>query len=267
VVVAGLVAGLATLTRPVGVLFLLPLVLGVWTVRPRWSRRALLAPLLLAVCATGTVAPWTIRNLHTMRGFVPVSTQTGIALAGTYNDATDRDRIACTRCWPWGLSPADLDLVLRSGLDELEIDRTLRARALQYAARHPAYVARAAGWQTARMLGAGGIAFERMVVADAVAEGPDWARLAWLTLIGFWVTTASAAVGAFSRRARRTPRFVWLVPAAAFLAAALVLGTSRYRAPADPFLILLAACGAVALGDATRRLRSSAGAAERSEGP
>ena len=40
-----------------------------------------------------TVAPWTIRNYETFDAFVPVSTQFGSALAGTYNSEARADKV------------------------------------------------------------------------------------------------------------------------------------------------------------------------------
>ena len=52
----------------------------------RPARRLLVAVALLVV------APWTIRNAVELRAFVPVTTQFGSALAGTYNDEARTDR-------------------------------------------------------------------------------------------------------------------------------------------------------------------------------
>ncbi len=70
--------GLAILGRANAIILVLPLAAAVWkgwrpgARRCAWSRRL-------------TVVPWTIRNYETFHAFVPVSTQFGTALAGTYN--------------------------------------------------------------------------------------------------------------------------------------------------------------------------------------
>ena len=91
VVASGVLAGLTILTRANAMVLLLPFALAVWTVRPRLSPRALAVPALLVVVALLTVSPWTIRNAVVMDRFIPVSTQLGSALAGTYNDAARLD--------------------------------------------------------------------------------------------------------------------------------------------------------------------------------
>ncbi len=88
---AGVLAGLATLTRAQAMILLVPLAIAVWDGRPWRSRAAIGPPLVLLVAAALTIAPWTIRNARELHAFVPVSTQLGSALAGTYNDSARAD--------------------------------------------------------------------------------------------------------------------------------------------------------------------------------
>src|SRR5215217_1823093 len=99
-VVAGLICGLAVLTRSN-------------------------APALIIAIAALVVAPWTLRNAIELDGFAPVTTEAGSALAGTYNDATRRDPE-----WPaaW-VPPANLR-ELRSTLDPVRGDEPAEQRAL-----------------------------------------------------------------------------------------------------------------------------------------
>ena len=103
VVVAGVLSGLTILTRANAMVLLLPLGVAVWTIRPRLSPRALAAPALLVALALLTVSPWTIRNAVVLDRFIPVTTQLGSALAGTYNDEarTDRENPASWRSIRW----------------------------------------------------------------------------------------------------------------------------------------------------------------------
>ena len=80
-------AGLAILTRANGMILLVPLALIMWA-----PRRSLGPPAVLVAVALLTVAPWTIRNAVELHAFVPVTTQFGSALAGTYNDEARTDR-------------------------------------------------------------------------------------------------------------------------------------------------------------------------------
>ena len=78
--------GLAILGRANAIILLA----AAW--RPR-SGAGWRAPLVLCVAAALTVAPWTIRNYETFHAFVPVSTQFGSALAGTYNSEARADKV------------------------------------------------------------------------------------------------------------------------------------------------------------------------------
>src|SRR5262249_52011472 len=81
---AGILMGLAVLGRANALILLLPLM---WAVRPGFGR-----PAVLLVVALLTIAPWTIRNAIVLDHFVPVSTQLGSALAGTYNSNAMHDQ-------------------------------------------------------------------------------------------------------------------------------------------------------------------------------
>jgi len=236
---AGFVAGLAILTRANGFVLLLPLAIGAWDLRPRWSWRALAPPALLVVVALATVAPWTIRNAVELHSFVPVSTQLGSALAGTYNDDArlDRENPASWR------SLRRID-ELRSiygqvgTIPEAELEKELRHESFEYIRDHPGYVATVAFWTTRRMLELGGLDWARHTYST-VSVGPGWANAG---VICFWVIALLAVAGAFTARARRTPLFVWAVPVLMYLSVVfLVVETPRYRSPIDPFVILLAA--------------------------
>jgi 4-amino-4-deoxy-L-arabinose transferase-like glycosyltransferase len=83
--VAGLCAGVATLTRP-NLLLLLPL-LPLWSaVVFRGDRRALVASLAVPAVAAAVIAPWTVRNYLVFHRFIPVSTLSGTNLLIGNND-------------------------------------------------------------------------------------------------------------------------------------------------------------------------------------
>jgi 4-amino-4-deoxy-L-arabinose transferase-like glycosyltransferase len=90
---AGLCAGAAALTRINGFLLLPALALLAWTGRPRFAPRALARPGLVVLVAVLAVAPWTIRNAIEAHAFIPVSTESGETLAGTYNGVSKANKI------------------------------------------------------------------------------------------------------------------------------------------------------------------------------
>ena len=243
--IAGMLAGLTILTRANAAILLVPLALGVWDARPRWSWRALAPPVALVAVALATVSPWTIRNALVLHSFVPVTTQLGTALAGTYNDAahTDREHPASWRSLR--RVPDYQELVRRwHEIPEPALEKKLRAAALRYAAHHPAYVGDVAFWNTARMLDLAGMSWSRHTAAT-ISIGPRWADAG---VVCFWVVAALAIAGAVTSSGRRTPAYVAAVPALLYLSVVFVVfETPRYRTGIDPFIVIWAAVALAAL--------------------
>ena len=239
VLLAGLLGGLTILTRANALVLLLPLGLAVWTVRPRFSPRALAAPAVLVVLALLTVSPWTIRNAIVFDRFIPVSTQLGSALAGTYNDqarptrrtprrgarsGTCRSTGRCTRAW--ARSPSRWS---RTSCASARRTTSASTRATSAWSR---------GGRRGGMFELGGLDWSRHT-ASTISVGPRWANAA---VICFWVFALLALAGAFTKLARRTPFFVWLIPILLYLSVVfLVVETPRYRTGIDPFIVMLAA--------------------------
>jgi 4-amino-4-deoxy-L-arabinose transferase-like glycosyltransferase len=245
-VLSGLLVGSAILTRANALILLLPLALAVWDLRPRWSVRALGPPVALVVVAILATVPWTIRNERTLHHFVPVSTQLGSALAGTYNDEARTDPVhpASWRSLRRVPSYADLFAKVRE-TNEAVLEKQLRRRAERYALDHSPYVAQVAFWTTVRGLDLDGMSWARHT-AGTVSIDARWAdRGVWC----FWVFAVLALVGVFTAAARRAPWFVWAFPMLMYLSVVfLVIETPRYRTPLDPFIVLLAALAVVAAG-------------------
>jgi hypothetical protein len=252
-VAAGVLAGIGVLTRANAAVLLLPLALAVWTARPRLSVRGLAAPAALVAVAVAVVLPWTIRNAVVLDAFVPVSTQLGSAMAGTYNDEARRDG---DNPWSWrsiDRVAAYADLAARvSKIPEVELEQEVRRRALAFIRERPVSVAEVGFWNTIRMLELAGLQRARETSAT-ISIGPGWAVAG---VICFWLFALLAVAGACTARARATPLFIWLVPL--LFAASVVfltLETPRYRTAVDPFVVLLAAL-AVA-GACTARARAT----------
>ena len=256
-IAAGLLGGLAILTRANAAILLIPLAIAVWNATPRWSWRALAPPAVLVAVAIAAIAPWTIRNAVVFHSFVPVSTQLGTALAGTYNDQarTDRENPAS---WRSLRRVPDYQYLIRRWRQTPEptLERELRAAALRYIEDHPGYVARVAFWNTARMLDVAGLGWSRHTAAT-IGIGPRWADAG---VVCFWLFAALAIAGALTRRARRMPAYVAAIPALLFLSVVLLaVETPRYRTGIDPFIVMLAAIAVVGAWEAiaSRGLRSA----------
>lgn len=239
---AGVLAGLAILTRANAVVLLLPLAFAVWDGSPRRSWRALGPAAALTAAAVLTVAPWTVRNAEVLHSFVPVSTQLGSSLAGTYNDAarTDQNNPGAWRSIKRVPEYRSLWRHVRS-TPEPVLEARLRRAAVRYIRAHPLYPAEVGFWNTARMLDLAGHRRWRATAATISVE-PGWADRG---VICFWIFAVMAIAGAATRLARGVPTWVWAVPALMFLSVVfLAVETPRYRTALDPFIVLLVAAAA-----------------------
>jgi 4-amino-4-deoxy-L-arabinose transferase-like glycosyltransferase len=240
---AGVLAGLCALTRSNGVI----VVIGVAALaaagdgdRPRDGHRLRLrcAALVLAF-AVLTVTPWLVRNAVVLGKVVPISTETGGTLVGTYNVSSRSDR---SEPATWlGLSHiTGYAGVYREqrAYPETAIDAVLRRDALDFAGAHPTYIASVAWHNTLRLLELDG--WDRTRFTAGSIDLP--AAPAVAGAIMFYVVALLALGGAVSRDARRAPGWLWLLPVLQFASTVLVISeTPRFRTPLDPFILLLAA--------------------------
>jgi 4-amino-4-deoxy-L-arabinose transferase-like glycosyltransferase len=246
---AGVLTGLATLTHENAILIGLALLAAVWRVGPR----RLVAPGLLVATTALTILPWTIRNAEVMHQFIPVSDETGITLVGTYNAASAANPGVPYKWRIFYGIPGERALIHQaSKLTEPQISGKLQHQALHYISEHPLSPLAVAYDNTRRLFELEGT-FAWHASASAISLPLDVARDG---VIGFWLVCVLALAGAFSKPVRTAPKWVWAVPLLLALSVVLVnVETPRFRAPIDPFLILLAAAG---LASATMRLRNRA---------
>ena len=187
----------------------MPLAVAVWDGRPRRGRAALGPPLALVLVALLTITPWTIRNARELRAFVPISTQFGSALAGTYNDPARGDTQNPASWQGLRHVPDYAYLFNRVGqTNEAVLEQKLRAASLHYIREHPTYVAKVGWWNTRRMLDLGSLRRSRATAATITIDH-YWADRG---LLCFWVFAALALAGAFTAMARRAPWYVWAFP-------------------------------------------------------
>jgi 4-amino-4-deoxy-L-arabinose transferase-like glycosyltransferase len=238
----GVLAGAAALSRSNGILLVPILAVGVWTVRPRMTPRALAAPAVLLAGAAMALAPWAVRNASELDAFVPVSTQAGFGLAGTYNDQARADS-DYRGGWRAPLSVREhADLRGGRGLSEAQLERELRDRALDYAAEHPGYALEAAGLNALRAFALDPVP-ERIDRAERGERGIGRVAataVTWSTWLVLMLALAGAILLVRARPARRVPAFVWAIPVLMVAVAVALSGQLRHRAPAEPFLALLA---------------------------
>jgi 4-amino-4-deoxy-L-arabinose transferase-like glycosyltransferase len=255
---AGLLTGLATLTHENAIVILFPLLVAVWTGRPRTAPRSLAAPALLIAVTVLMVLPWTIRNAVVIHHFIPVSDETGITLVGTYNVASASDPQLPYKWRIFYGIPGERSLIREeSTLTEPEIGDRLESQALHYISDHPFAPLAVAYHNTLRMFELEG-SFAWQASASAISLPTNTARVG---IFSFWMLCLLALAGAFTKLARAAPKWIWWVPILLALSVVVVnVETPRFREPIDPFLILLAAAG---VATAVGRLRGAPVVGER----
>jgi 4-amino-4-deoxy-L-arabinose transferase-like glycosyltransferase len=226
---SGACVGLAWLTRLNGVLVLAAVV----PLAALPGRRVVGPAVALTACVL-VVAPWTIRNAIELHAFVPVSTESGVTLAGTYNSTT-MHRKSARGAWML-LRDTSVAPIAQRHLPPAQRDVLLRNAALRFIREHPTYPLVVAGENLRRWLNLAGFTRARFE-ASTIDVGSTWADVS----VPFgWALAALALAGLLTRAVR--PSFLWLAPAGLLASALLVNAeTPRFRAPIDPFLILLAA--------------------------
>jgi 4-amino-4-deoxy-L-arabinose transferase-like glycosyltransferase len=239
----GLALGLATLTHTNAALLVIPLAFALRRrPLPDWMRR-LPAPALMVIVALLTVTPWLIRDASVFHQFVPISTENGITLAGTYNPTS----AASNPPYMWHLYTEVPSLRSISNeahsLNEVQLSNKLAGRSLSYIAHHPLSPLSVAFHNTLRLLELeGSFAWK----ASASSIGLDLG-LAKIGVLSFWLLVIVALFGIRTQAIRRVPGWFWGVPLVMWITVAFVNAeTPRFREPLDPFVLLLAACALTA---------------------
>jgi 4-amino-4-deoxy-L-arabinose transferase-like glycosyltransferase len=242
-VATGALGGLSALTRESGLVLMIGLCSLAWpgvarAGRFKWS--ALRPVVVVLGVAVLVLIPWAIRNQTTFHRFEPLTTGAGYALAGAYDhEAQTSHRFPAM----WQAPFADIAAALRKNphANEAQISGSLLTMSLHYIEHNPASLLKTAYWSTLRLLNLTGPWFERWF---APYEGyPQW--LAVLSVYAFWlvglVVIAALLWRPARRAARKAPAALWACPILVFLSAVPFAGSTRYRSPSDPFLLIFVA--------------------------
>jgi 4-amino-4-deoxy-L-arabinose transferase-like glycosyltransferase len=223
-IAAGVLGGAAALTRPAGLVLLLALALCAG------GRRAA----VLVVCLGAlTIAPWTIRNALVFGEFVPISTEAGNTLAGTYNAKSAGDGL-------WR-DPRLEDLYPRERAtaigDGPKTDAVLTRAVVHYVAHHPLQPLTVAWFNAGRLTGIAPTSFASHSL-DTVSL-PHTA--APVVRLGLLLMAALALAGLATHAARRAPPGWWLAAGLVLASTLLVNAEQRFAVPLQAFLAPLAA--------------------------
>ena len=231
-VLVGLVLGVGLLVRPTS-FFLGAGIAAAWIVAAGW-RRGVAMTVLSAVCALLVVAPWTVRNYVELDGFVPISIQDG-ALAGTFNEDSANDPV-----YPYAWRPnAAVEVSIFRGppLDDAELRSELQEAGWEYISDHPDSLAKAFFWNGLSRF------WDVRRPAQAIDEAPFEGRVKAVTTVGlamYYALLPLALLGLW--RVHRRLEIVAPTVAMALLASIVftVASGTRYRAPLEPLIVILA---------------------------
>lgn len=238
-VAAGALVGLVALTRSNGIAMILPVCLLLWLV-PRRSWRSLQAPAVALAAMIVVLGPWIVRDARLFGQFVPISTESGFALAGTYNAVAQGNRDYPALWIPPVLQQQQIQLH-SPDLNEAQISDRLDTAGLDYLRAHPTALLTTGFWNVLRLFNLTGTRVEQF--AARFEAYPRW--LTDVSVYAFWALLVALLAGLLGRTARGAPWAVWIFPALVLISGLPFSGTTRYRVPADPFLIMIAA-GALA---------------------
>lgn len=235
-IATGATIAVAMLVRP-NMLFLFAGALAAWWIAAG-PRRAFVALGIGVATAALIVAPWTIRNLSAADGFVPISIQDAAAY-GTFNEVSANDP---DRPYEWRAFYEPLPEVLRDpGTSDAALRRELIGEATGYISEHPFSVVEAFYWN-------GLVRFwDLRPPGGAVDDALPGGQSEPVVIGGFvlyWVALALALWCLWTFRRR----IALVVPLLAIAVAASVTvipdAATRYRAPLEPAIAMLA-CAAV----------------------
>jgi 4-amino-4-deoxy-L-arabinose transferase-like glycosyltransferase len=236
----GALVALAALTRSEAVLLVpalavpVALVAGPGDARARLGRLAVV--LLPVVVLLGS---WTVRTATRLDAVVPLTTNSGTLLAGANCDEV----FGGARTGQWSLRCATASLP-DPITDEAAAAVTMRRAGLRYAGGHVDRLPVVAAVRVLRTFGAWDV---RGQLRYESFEGRPYGWL-WAGWLAHLVVIPLAGLGAVTLRRRGRPLWLLLVPVGVVVVtAALAYGNQRFRALAEPSLLVLAGTGVAAL--------------------
>jgi 4-amino-4-deoxy-L-arabinose transferase-like glycosyltransferase len=234
---AGVVLGVALLVRPTSIIVVAPLAVSL-VLRVGWRRALALSALAVGV-AVVVVAPWTIRNAFVEHGFLPISLEDEAAY-GTFNPVSANDPVFP---YAWRPYPSSIAAIAnpRLHLSDLKLRARLDQYAIDYVKQHPSSLVKAFFWNGLSRLW--DVRRPSRELAEVNAEGRS-RPVSIAGLCFYYVLFPLALIGLWRWRRRR--ELLWPVLALA-LAASVVFtidAGTRYRAPLEPLIAVLA-CSAV----------------------
>lgn len=240
----GLCSGLAALVRPELILtlpfLLVPLVLTrrrvPWRQRFGWLSMG-------GATALATLAPWVAFNFSRFEEPVYMSTNFAVTMAAANCDSTYHGEAIGYKDWECAAEAHEVAAARNPDWTEFDAsqrDRELRREVVSYMRDHRDRVPLVVAARLARTLKLYRVGHE--IDYDNLIHGQE-RGVVYAGLVSWYLLAGFAVIGAVTLRRRRSvPLFPLLaVPAIVLLAVAVTFAQTRYRAPAEPAVVVLAA--------------------------
>ncbi|MBV9253103.1 MAG: glycosyltransferase family 39 protein [Actinobacteria bacterium] len=237
--VVGLLLGVSILTRANGSLVAIPIVLWMaWTARRSGWPVVFARAGVAALVGVAVIVPWLVRNEVRMHAFVPVATQSGSVLGGAYNSKmTDRGNPS------WGTwDYASVIGPYFSAPSEVAWDRTVRKAGLRWMGDHKGGTVKLWVMHAQRYFD---LFWEQGARTTVLQGNPSPSRTVNLFAVPeWWLLAVLGVLGVVDLR-RRHVLGPWvpglLLFAGLAFSGVFLADATRYRAPGDFVVILLAA--------------------------
>jgi len=245
-VFSGVLLGLLSLTRPNGIAIIALALVWLFIVGKifHWSWRSIARnAALLVILPCIIIAPWTLRNYTVSHTFVPIAIGDGTVLAGAYNDrvlsepGTQGQWVSAIRTHP---AIAKAYGVCSDAVCDTQRDTALKQSAVQWALHHKRVLPYLIGLHFVKMW--------TPITPEAdlpMNQFPHRATSQFLVMLLEAVSIPLFLIAAFglwaTRRKWRDLLFVYFIMALTVVQCLYFYGSSRFRAPIEPLLLLFVA--------------------------
>jgi 4-amino-4-deoxy-L-arabinose transferase-like glycosyltransferase len=232
----GAAIGVGMLVRP-NLFFLFAGAIAAWWVAAG-PKRALRGTAIAVAVAVLLILPWTIRNLSAADGFVPISIQDA-AVYGTFNETAANDPVAPYE-WRAYIDPMP-EVFSEPGTSDYEVRRELIGEAWDYIKENPESVPKAFFWNG---LSRFWDVRRPQRAIDEIEPSGQSKPVGVAGLVLYWLALPLALFALWRFRRRRAVVVPILLVALAASITVTPDASTRYRAPLEPVIAMLA-CAAV----------------------